>query len=179
MRTNTCRHAVLTCGFKDSRCIVMFVFTIIPMGGFLGIRLTSLDHKWTLVGCSWLLYTVAIGAVMCYNLLATNFAGHTKRATVNAVWFIMWSGGSIAGTYVFFSREAPRYFSAITALLVCRCAILFLIMVLRQYMWWENRRRDREFGISDRAHGDADDEAIRLGFLDKTDGENKHFRYAL
>lgn len=170
--------------YCNSRRIVLASFMTLSLSGLLGIRLTSLEHKWALVGSSWLLYTSAIAPVMSYNLLATNFAGHTKRATVNGLWFIFWAAGTIAGTYVFFPREAPRYFSAITELLVCTVATMVLALVLRQYMWWENRRRDQLLLAGTDGHfidgsDDADDEVIRLGFLDKTDCENMHFRYGL
>jgi hypothetical protein len=164
---------------KSSRYYVFILFSLPSTGGLLGIRLTSLEHQWTLVGCTWLLYMVAVQAAMMYNLLATNFAGHTKRAVANGLWFVMWSAGSVAGVNVFDAKEAPRYFSAITALLVCTCAGFAMALGLRQIMVWENARRDRLYGPRLVTHGEADDDAIRAGFMDKTDIENKHFRYAL
>ncbi|KAL1905459.1 hypothetical protein Sste5344_008818 [Sporothrix stenoceras] len=151
--------------------IANFLSALTKGFGFTGLNATILQlptgalELLAIVGSSWLLYTSAIAPVMSYNLLATNFAGHTKRATVNGLWFIFWAAGTIPGTYVCFPREAPRYFSAITELL-------------------ENRRPDRLLSAINGGDGidgsdDADDEAIRLGFLYKTDCKNMHFRYRL
>jgi MFS family permease len=38
--------------FRDSRCIVLTIICLPPLRGLLGIRLVSLDHRWTLVGCT-------------------------------------------------------------------------------------------------------------------------------
>jgi hypothetical protein len=51
---------------------------------------------------------------------------------------------------------------------------MFVIaLFLRQYMWWENKRRDKKYGAGE------DEQAIRDGFQDQTDMQAKHFRYAL
>jgi hypothetical protein len=36
--------------FKDTRCFILAVICLPPLGGLLGIRLTPLDHRWSLVG---------------------------------------------------------------------------------------------------------------------------------
>jgi hypothetical protein len=154
------------------------VFSLIPVGGFFGIRFTSIEHQWRLVGSTWLLYIYAVGAAMSYSLLATNFAGHTKRSFVNGVWFVIWASGSVSGANYFKAEDAPRYLSALDGLIVCTFVGLFLILILRQYMWWENKRRDQVYGAREVTFGAADDEAIRAGFNGETDMENKHFRYA-
>lgn len=164
--------------YTNVRCYVAIVTLCIPVGGFLGIRLTSLEHRWSLVGSTWILYTFAVGAAMSYSLLAANFAGHTKRAFVNGLWFVVWSCGNVAGANFFKTNEAPRYFTGITALLAFTCATMLMFLVFALYCRWENKRRDRLYGVANLVDGEANDEGIRAGFMDKTDIENKHFRYA-
>jgi nitrate/nitrite transporter NarK len=164
--------------YNNVRCYVAIVTLCIPLAGFLDIRLTPLEYQWRLVGSTWILYTFAVGAAMCYSLLAANFAGHTKRAFVNGLWFVVWSCGSVAGAYFFKADEAPRYFTGITALLAFTCATMFTFLVFALYSKWENKRRDRLYGVTDNTDGEANDEGVRAGFMDKTDIENKHFRYA-
>jgi hypothetical protein len=89
------------------------------------------------------------------------------------MWFVFYAAGNIAGANIFFAREAPRYFSALTGLIVCYCGMVVVALILRQYMWWENRRRDRLSGAGE------DEQAVQDGFNDLTDREAKHFRYAL
>jgi hypothetical protein len=36
--------------WRNARCVVLMVVCLPPLGGLLGIRLTSLDRRWTLVG---------------------------------------------------------------------------------------------------------------------------------
>jgi len=165
--------------FRDSRCIVLAIICLPPLGGLLGIRLTSLDHRWTLVGCTWLQYLIGAPVILCWNLLTTNIAGHTKRSCANAMWFCFYAGGNIAGANIFFAKEAPRYLSALTGLIACYCGMVVIALLLRQYMWLENKRRDKLLGSGLRTSEGADAEGIMEGFTDKTDKSNLHFRYGL
>jgi MFS family permease len=159
--------------FRNSRCIVLALICLPPLGGLVGIRLTGLDMRWSLVGCTWLQYLVGAPVILSWNLLTTNVAGHTKRSTGNGLWFVFYAAGNIAGANIFFAREKPRYMSALTGLIVCYVGMVVVSAVLAVYMWWENKRRDRLYGAGE------DEIAVQEGFRDLTDGENKHFRYAL
>lgn len=119
--------------------------------------------------------------IITWNLLTTNIAGHTKRSIANGIWFVFYAGGNVAGANIFFAREKPRYFSALAGLLVCYAGMMVIAMVLRGYMMWENKRREKLIGDSteQRTKQDADATAIAGGFKDMTDKENLHFRYAL
>ncbi|KAJ5664562.1 hypothetical protein N7507_005293 [Penicillium longicatenatum] len=162
----------------NSRCIVLAVVCLIPFGGLLGIRFTSLDHRWTLVGCAWLQYVVGAPVIVCWNLLSTNVAGHTKRAFANGIWFTVYAGGNVAGANIFFAREAPRYISALTGLLVCYAGIFVLSAVAYVGMRWANSQRDATLTTSE-VPDDHGSQAILDGFKDMTDIESKNFRYAL
>jgi hypothetical protein len=163
--------------YINVRCYVAVVTLCIPLAGFLGIRLTPLEYQWRLVGSTWILYIFAVGAAMSYSLLAANFAGHTKRAFVNGLWFVVWSSGSVAGANFFKSNEAPRYFTGITALLSFTFGTMFMFLLFAFYCKWENKRRDRLYGVVNIVGGEANDNGVRAGFMDKTDIENKNFRY--
>ncbi|KAJ5725349.1 uncharacterized protein N7483_006706 [Penicillium malachiteum] len=162
----------------NSRCIVLAVVCLIPFGGLLGIRFTDLDHRWTLVGCSWLQYVVGAPVIVCWNILSTNIAGHTKRAFANGIWFTLYAGGNVAGANIFFSREAPRYFSALTGLLLCYAGIIVLSAVAYTAMRWSNSEREKAAAMSELSD-DLNSSAILDGFKDMTDMEAKKFRYAL
>ncbi|KAI1611924.1 major facilitator superfamily domain-containing protein [Exophiala viscosa] len=165
--------------FTNARCLVLAGVCLIPFGGLLGIRFTSLDHKWTLVGCTWLQYMVGGPVIISCNLLASNVAGHTKRSISNGIYFVFYAAGNIAGANIFFAREKPRYFSAISGLLICYAGIIVVGLGLRLYMQWENKRRDRITVVDGIAPGGIDDAGALGGFNDETDKENLHFRYAL
>ncbi|KAK5685401.1 hypothetical protein LTS10_003479 [Elasticomyces elasticus] len=164
---------------KDVRCLTIMVVCLIPLGGLLGIRLTSLDQRWSLVGSSWLQGIVGAPIILCWNLLSTNIAGHTKRSISNGMWFCFYAAGNIAGANIFDSREAPRYFSALTGMIVCYCATIALAGVLWMYMAWENKRRDKKLGEGEQTVTGAEEQAVLDGFRDRTDKENNGFRYGL
>ncbi|KAJ5161810.1 hypothetical protein N7492_007202 [Penicillium capsulatum] len=168
----------------NSRCIVLAVVSLIPLSGLLGIRFTSLDHRWTLVGCTWLQYIIGAPVIVSWNLLSTNVAGHTKRAVANGIWFTLYAAGNVAGANIFFAREAPRYYSALTGLLICYAGLIVLSVTAYLVMRWENTRRDAaatailrgETVDAVRQHVAA--QAVLDGFKDMTDMESKNFRYA-
>lgn len=159
--------------FQNTRCIILALICLPPLGGLLGIRLTSLEYRWRLVGCTWLQYLIGAPVILSWNLLITNIAGHTKRSTANGLWFLFYAAGNIAGANLFFAWEMPRYFSALTGLVSCYCGVVAVALFLRQWMAWDNRRRDRLYGAGE------DERAVEDGFRDQTDAEAKHFRYAL
>lgn len=172
----------------NTRCMVLGVICLIPLGGLLGIRFTSLDHRWTLVGCTWLQYIIGAPVIISWNLLTTNIAGHTKRSISNGLWFVCYAGGNVAGANIFFAREKPRYYSALAGLAVCYGGMIVIAAVLWTMMKWENSRRDAEQkrrGSADVQYGhtkegtQTDTRAIEDGFNDLTDGQGKYFRYAL
>lgn len=168
----------------NSRCTVLAVVCLIPFAGLLGIRFTGLDHRWTLVGCTWLQYIIGAPVIISWNLLSTNVAGHTKRAVANGIWFTLYAAGNVAGANIFFAREAPRYYSALTGLLVCYAGIIVLSAIAYVAMLWENKRRDAAAAASmgDESIDDVRQlvasQAILDGFKDLTDMESKNFRYA-
>src|SRR5690242_11717692 len=62
--------------FKDTRCIILAFICLPPLGGLLGIRLTPLSERWSLVGCTWLQYIIGAPVILSWNLLTSNIAGH-------------------------------------------------------------------------------------------------------
>ena len=81
--------------------------------------------------------------------------------------------GNFAGPFVVKANQAPRYEGATIGLLVgyaIKCGCHFGLLA---YMFFENRRRDRNYGPADKQ---ASNEA---GMRDMTEFENKDFRYVL
>ncbi|XP_014554587.1 hypothetical protein COCVIDRAFT_104676 [Bipolaris victoriae FI3] len=159
--------------FRNTRCLILAIVCLPPLGGLLGIRLTPLSQRWSLVGCTWLQYLIGAPVILSWNLLTTNIAGHTKRSTANGMWFVFYAAGNIAGANLFLAREAPRYFSALTGLIVCYCAMIIVAGVLAVWMTWQNKKKDRLWGTGE------DEQAVIDGFSDLTDIQAKHFRYAI
>jgi len=114
--------------------------------------------------------TNCIGASLplMYSWVSANFAGHTKKVTMNAILLMSFCLGNIIGPLTFRKADAPNYVPAKISIIVCCAVAAVLAGVLRFYYGWENRRRD---GIE--VDQGVDD------FMDRTDKENKAFRYLL
>ncbi|KAF2139049.1 uncharacterized protein K452DRAFT_320678 [Aplosporella prunicola CBS 121167] len=165
--------------FKDARCVIMVIACFPSLGGLLGIRLTSLDHRWSLVACTWLQYLIGAPVILSWNLMTSNIGGHSKRSLTNGLWFLLYAAGNVIGAQIFFAREAPRYTSAILGLCICYAGIVVGTIVMRQHMWWMNYRRNRKVEAAERAVNGAHVEGMAEGFNDTTDLQNLHFRYCL
>ena len=53
------------------------------------------------------IYSVAMPISMA--MISSNVGGFTKKATVSAIYFIMYCTGNIIGPQLFFEKEAPKY----------------------------------------------------------------------
>ncbi|KAJ0305330.1 hypothetical protein Brms1b_010873 [Colletotrichum noveboracense] len=164
--------------------VLMSVLAGVPsIAGIIGIALIPLEHPLALTACCWLLGVIGAAIILNWSIVAANFAGHTKRMTVNGVNFICYAAGNIIGPFMFDPDEAPRYMSAIKALCGMYSSCMFFTACIGGLMWWENRKRDARLAeMTGGEHvnaGHSDTEVNEVGFTDRTDKENPHFRYKL
>lgn len=75
-----------------------------------------------------------------------------------------------------FAREAPSYPSGFAGMVVCFACSAVLIILLRSYCIWENKKRDNIPEESFEEDGDPVALAS-LNLMDKTDREIHQFRY--
>lgn len=114
--------------------------------------------------------TNCIGASLplLYSWVAANFAGHTKKITMNAVLLMSFCLGNIIGPETFQARDAPNYIPAKIAIVVTTVLAICLTLILRTVYSMENKRRDRlMIGVEHKENQE---------FLDLTDRENGEFR---
>lgn len=114
--------------------------------------------------------TNCIGAALplIYSWVAANFAGHTKKVTMNAVLLMSFCLGNIIGPETFQTKDAPDYIPAKIAIVVTTLIAIALTIILRTMYVLENKRRDRNsIGLQHRTNQE---------FLDLTDRENGEFR---
>jgi ACS family allantoate permease-like MFS transporter len=167
--------------FKYSRCILIAVLQIIALTGCTMVYKLPITSKWARLGAIWLFSAYASCLPIIFAIVASNVAGYTKKTTVLAILFIGYCAGNIVGPQLFFADEAPEYHSAFEGILVCMVLSVVSIMVMRQYMVWENKRRDREQGVEidpESKKVNTEEHLVQTG-LDETDWVNKRFRYYL
>ncbi|RSL94882.1 hypothetical protein CEP52_012385 [Fusarium oligoseptatum] len=113
---------------------------------------------------------------MVFAMSTANFAGFTKKATVNAAIFVAYCAANIASPQLFKASEAPTYESGFTACIICLSAAAFLSGVLRFYLIWENKKRDQLHGVPENNPEEVD---LAQNLADKTDAELPEFRYSI
>jgi heme/copper-type cytochrome/quinol oxidase subunit 2 len=92
---------------------------------------------------------------------------------MNAILLISFCLGNIIGPLTFRAGDAPEYTPAkITIIVTCAVAVV-LVLILRTYYMWENKRRDK---LAEATHVEHQ---VNIEFADVTDRKNKEFRYRL
>lgn len=117
--------------------------------------------------------TNAIGASLplVYSWVAANFAGHTKKVTMNAIMLMSFCLGNIIGPLTFTSQSSPAYVPAKIAIIVTGAVAIMATSALMLKYRWENRKRDASGAVQ----GHVEDSE----FMDLTDRQNPEFRYAM
>jgi hypothetical protein len=79
---------------------------------------------------------------LALSLVTRNVAGQTKKSIVISVNFVFWATGNSIGPQVFQTKDAPRYFLALSIILGCFILLMITLGALRTYYIWQNKRRD-------------------------------------
>jgi Na+(H+)/acetate symporter ActP len=170
----------------------------ISLTGSIMVRELDANNIWArFIGyCFCIAYSANFPLVL--SISSSNVGGFTKKNTANAMVspdagsanihgtscaslankihqvFIAYCLGNIIGPQLFFEDEAPSYPSGFLSMIICFGAALILSIVLRIYLIWENKRRDKKTGtIVDI----ADDQVGAMNLSDATDKEMPNFRY--
>lgn len=171
---------ILCCAFgmqitNNYRWVWGLIATTVPMVGSILLLSLPQSASWGIVVSTWLAAQSSDLILISLSLIASNVKGNTKKATVNALYFIGYSTGCIIGPQLWQKRDAPRYYKgcissiASWGLLYC-CFIAYYICCKR-----ENKKRDQ---IAD-AYDESD---AHLGVSldsDQTDKQDVKFRYTL
>ncbi|KAK2773125.1 hypothetical protein FQN52_006101 [Onygenales sp. PD_12] len=162
-------------GRYHARSIAMILAnSICIIGAGLLVGLPS-ENKWGRMVALWLCYFQSLGFSLSLTIVSSNIAGYTKKQVTGAMLFTGYCVGNILGPQTFKKSEAPGYKSAYIAMLVGYTVKVLAITALYIYMYLENKRRDREALTLAEDSRDAIDD----GMMDKTELENKGFRYVL
>ena len=100
---------------------------------------------------------------------------------MNAVLFLGYCTGNIAGPFFYKAEQAPGYSLGIWSMIVTHLMEVCLILLLRHLLKRDNDKRDRAQQLGKWARGDTADADERdldaTAFGDLTDRENPNFRY--
>lgn len=127
----------------------------------------------------YLTFTHSAAYIFALSLLASNFGGATKKLLASASVFVAYSAGLIAGPQFFLSIQSPNYTQGFSMMMATYALIVPLLLILRLYYVWENKRRDR-LVAEENASGKVVQVQESGEFTDATDREQwRTFRYAM
>ncbi|ORY33062.1 major facilitator superfamily domain-containing protein [Naematelia encephala] len=168
--------------FKNSRAILMFVGNATCIVAACALTYAPHHETWGRLVAFWFTSFQSVGFSLSLVMISANIGGYTKRQTTNAITFIGYCIGNIAGPHVLLEREATTgYPTATKAMLAGYVVKTVTHLVLGAYMLYWNRRWDK-MAI---ARGELLSEAQRrklaeeVGMTDATEFNNPYFRYAL
>ncbi|KAF4437149.1 Major facilitator superfamily domain, general substrate transporter [Fusarium austroafricanum] len=159
---------------KNIRLLLALLTSIPPLIGASLLHALPVSNRAGRLAGYYLTYTHSMSFTLCTGLMASNYAGSTKKATASGIIFAGWAAGLIAGPQFFLESEAPVYTLAFKMLMGCYA--LMIILPILQFAWYryENNRRDKLARRNGSSANDSPD------FTDKTDFEQwEEFRYTM
>ncbi|KAF7555668.1 hypothetical protein G7Z17_g1960 [Cylindrodendrum hubeiense] len=154
---------------------MVFNYCMSIIGGVM-VNQLSVDRAWARFFGYNLCIAFSANFPMIFAMSSANFAGFTKKTTVNALIFIAYCAANVASPQFFIAGEFPTYPTGFRACIICLSISAALTIVLRCYLIWQNKRRDAENGEVEPAGDEVD---VSLSLSDKTDFEIPQFRYVM
>ncbi|KAK6080011.1 major facilitator superfamily transporter [Seiridium cupressi] len=165
--------AVISSGLAASRFNMRgpIIVVIVLIGGILGgclLAFSPTSSKGGLLAGQYLTNVIGSSLPLLYSYSSANYAGHTKKVTMNALLLMSFCLGNIIGPLTFRDADKPDYLPAKITIVVTSAVAVALTALLMAYYSWENKRRDK---LASGEHKENSE------FMDLTDRENKEFRY--
>lgn len=136
------------------------------LGGALMSFLPSSNKAGVLIGI-YLVNSIVATLAIIYQWTVANLAGQTKRTMGSVIVAASFSVGSILGPQTFRAKDAPQYKSAKITVLATQGGGAVVAIILFLYYVWANKKKDAK-----ESSGSTEN-----GWENKTDKENKTFRY--
>jgi hypothetical protein len=102
------------------------------------------------------------------SIYQANIAGHTKKVTLYAWFYVAWTTGNIIGPQTFREDQAPAYTGGTIAMIVCYIVAMICVLSYGALCHISNKRR--AVAIESQLAADQD-------WLDMTDKKNEGFKY--
>jgi MFS family permease len=154
----------------NSRCSIIAIANLVPLVCSVIMWKLPRENQQGLLAAYYVFYTYWAPYVLSTSLPMANTSGHSKKLTMNAIFFLAYCVGNIIGPQVFRSEDAPSYSHGYEGLLGCLAVAIASILAYGLLCRWENSRRDKE-GQSDVVPSED------AAFSDLTDKEKRAFRY--
>ncbi|KAJ7061068.1 major facilitator superfamily domain-containing protein [Mycena amicta] len=172
-----------------SHAWVAFAYFIPNVLGTILVNTLPWSNKVGLLFSVWVAEVGTTGFVLSLSWLSSVTAGHTKRVTTNAIMLGAYCIGNAAGPFMWQQQYKPRNHVPWTIIGVCYACCMLLVLVIRQLLVAENKRRDAAQPTEDAdpyddvyverigADGKMHRAKVDKEYLDLTDRQNRDFRY--
>ncbi|MDI1490023.1 MAG: hypothetical protein OHK93_001222 [Ramalina farinacea] len=163
----------------NDRTLVMLISilpTILAAALMIGLDPNGVPkNKAGLLAGSFLSGTFGAAFMLLLAWNASNIAGHSKKVTCNALTIVAFCVGNILGTQTFQAKQAPGYISGKISIIATLAALCLVIVVLRLYNDWLNRKNRRL--LADVGAEEQEVMKEKMAFADQTDRHNPFFVY--
>ncbi|KAK5012369.1 hypothetical protein LTR39_004186 [Cryomyces antarcticus] len=159
----------------NTRCWFILLYLVPNICGAFGLRFVPAHARAGRLICYYLTGPYNAAFVMILSLTTANTAGHTKKVVTNAVLFLGYCTGNIAGPFFYKTAQAPGYSLGIWSMIVSHLIEVCVVLALRFLLSRENHRRDALQAAQEGGLEGRDLDATAFG--DMTDKENPNFRY--
>lgn len=174
---------VLSIGYLSDkwrdRSLVMLLCifpTILGAGLMIGLDPKGVPkNKAGLLAASFLTGTFGAAFMLLLAWNASNIAGHSKKVTTNALTLVSFCVGNILGTQTFQAKQAPGYISGKISIIATLSALCFVVVALRLYNDWLNRKNER--ALAEMSEAEKEELREKMAFADQTDRRNVFFKY--
>lgn len=157
------------------RCVLIVFALLFPMTAAILMWKLPSGNKSSLLGAYYGFYSYWAPYAMSTSLPMANTSGHSKKVTLNAMFFLGYCVGNILGPQVFRADDAPEYHKGYIGLLASITAAALCISLYGLLCRLENARRDKIQGGGPESQ--TEEEKTQEAFSDKTDKEKINFRY--
>ncbi|CAK3947697.1 MFS general substrate transporter [Lecanosticta acicola] len=154
--------------FPNGRCVTIAIMDIFTLISAVLMWKLPRDNKQGLLAAYYSFYSYWGPYVLATSIPMANSSGHSKKLTINAVFFLSYCIGNLIGPQVFQSSDAPDYSHGYRGLVACIVVAMAAIVGYGHLCHRENKRRDALGAVVD-----SESEA----FSDLTDREKASFRY--
>ncbi|KAI5922492.1 putative MFS allantoate transporter [Camillea tinctor] len=161
--------------FENRRCVFILLFLCPNIAGAFGLRFVDTSQQVGRLICYYLTGPYNAAFIMILSLQTANTAGHTKKVVTNAVLFLGYCTGNIAGPFFYLSDQAPYYELGIWSMIVSHLIEVCIVIIFWVLLSSENRRRDKKQAAMEGGLEGRD--LNSTAFADLTDRENLNFRY--
>ncbi|KAL9109084.1 MAG: hypothetical protein Q9227_006175 [Pyrenula ochraceoflavens] len=155
---------------NNNRCLFILLFLCPNIAGSFGLRFVPLDQKVGRLICYYLTGPYNAAFVLVLSLQIANTSGHTKKVVTNAVLFLGYCTGNIAGPFFYKTSQSPSYTLGIWSMIVSHLLEVVAVCTFWFLMRRENLRRDREQGVE--SEEERERRIKETAFGDLTDREN-------